>query len=261
MRYTNRPFNPSTPYENQVEIELGLANDNFDILRQAFVSDDPTTFIVKRADTVDGFHANLTPAPNTIVPLNASGVLDLSNTYIISNVYVFRRVNLTNATSDYMLQVGEEAVINFTNATSVPLRIATFSGTLYQCFLVCTNNSGVSGGSANPIFLNPNNQTYNNAFVYVDVYRGASVNLASTSATYSAFRCGWAFSRSSFFITNLTQYKNLHGIYSVYGVSGSNPTLFSFSTDWRNTTIEWTSLGTLVFPQATSGFILVRRLY
>jgi hypothetical protein len=51
-----------------------------------------------------------------------AGILDLSAAYVKSNVYTFRRVNLTGATSDYELQVGEEAIINFTNTTSVPLQ-------------------------------------------------------------------------------------------------------------------------------------------
>jgi hypothetical protein len=29
---------------------------------------------------------------------------------------------------------------------------------------------------------------------------------------------------------------------------------------WNDTTTAWTSLGTIVFPQQTSGYILVRRL-
>jgi hypothetical protein len=124
MAYIKRPFNPLTPAPNQVINELNQANENFDILANAFQGGDPATGIVLNAvnsqnaqnaqnsDTVDGFHASLTPAPNVIVPLDASGVLDLSATYVKSNVYTFRRIDLTNATSDYMLQVGEEAIIS-----------------------------------------------------------------------------------------------------------------------------------------------------
>jgi hypothetical protein len=47
-----------------------------------------------------------------------------------------------------MLQVGEEAIINFTNATSVPLRIATQSGTYYEMdvfiFHVISGGNGVA---------------------------------------------------------------------------------------------------------------------
>jgi hypothetical protein len=193
-----------------------------------------------------------------IVPLDASGVLDLSATYVKSNVYTFRRVDLTNATSDYMLQVGEEAYISFSNATSVPLRIATQSGTYYECHLICSNAYTISGTS-NPIFLNPNNTTYTNAFVYAAVYRNSS-GLYGNYITYSAFRCGFIFSNSTFFITNFTQYKNVRGFYDIYGTSEDTPTIEVFSIDWRDATTAWTSLGTITFPQATSGYILVRRL-
>jgi len=210
------------------------------------------------ADTVDNFHASQTPAPNVIVPLNASGILDLSATYVKSNVYTFRRVDLTNATSDYMLQVGEEAIINFTNTTSVPLRIATQSETYYEAHLVCSNTGGTSGGGAERVFLYPNNTTYTNAFVYAQFYLGS--NSGSGFDTYSSFRIGYVFTNATFYITNYTQYKNVRGFYDSYGISGGYPSLFIFSTDWRDTSTAWTSLGTIVFPQSTSGYILVRRL-
>jgi hypothetical protein len=211
------------------------------------------------ADNVDGFHASLTPSANTIVPLNSSGILDLSTTYIKSDAYTFRKVDLTNATSDYMLQVGEEAIINFTNATSVPLHIATQSGTYYECHLVCSNTGGTSGGTSGGIYLNPNNTTYSNSFVYAYVFR-ASRAQGSDYITYSAFRCGWGFVSSAFYITNFVQYKNVKGIYDTYGTIGSYPQLFIFSTDWRDTTTPWTSLGTITFPQVTSGYTIVRRI-
>jgi hypothetical protein len=225
------------------------------ILKIGMVSDG----WVQDADTVDGFHASQTPAPNVIVPLNANRILDLSATYVKSNVYTFRRVDLTNETSDYMLQVGEEAIINFTNATSVPLRIATQSGTYYEAHIICSNTGGTSGAGGDPIFLNPNNTTYSDAFVCAQIQRNAD-SFASNYTTYDAFRCGVAFSTIMFYITNYTQYKNIKGFSDSWGGSTFYPRITIFSTDWRDTTTSWTSLGTITFPQLTSGYILVRRL-
>jgi len=171
----------------------------------------------------------------------------------------YRRVDLTGATSDYELQVGEEAIIRFTGATSVPLRIATQSETYYECHLVCSNTGGTSGATRDGIFLNPNNTTYTNAFVVAWMYRGSD-GFSSSYPTYSAFPCGWAFSNSTFYITNYTQYKNLKGFFDMYGVEDAFPYILVFSTDWQNTTTSWTSLGTITFPQSTSGYILIRRL-
>jgi hypothetical protein len=261
MSYTRRPFNPLNPYQNQVVNELNLANDNFDLLAQAFVNSDPSTGKVNYADKVDGFDASQTPAPNVIVPLNSSGILDLSATYIKSSVYTFRRIDLTNATSDYMLQVGEEAYISFSNATSVPLHIATQNGTRYECQLVCSNTGGTSGGGNDVVYLNPNNTTYSNAFKYTEVFLNANSSSASGAvATLSSFRIGFAFTVSVFYITNFTQYKNIIGFYEIYGISCCYPAIHCFSTDWQDTSTAWTSLGTITFPQSTSGYILVRRL-
>jgi hypothetical protein len=76
MGYTNRPFDYTGNLDNQVQHDLNLANENFDILAQAFVSNDPTTGKVKNADTVDGFHASQTPQGNTIPVANSDGKLD-----------------------------------------------------------------------------------------------------------------------------------------------------------------------------------------
>jgi hypothetical protein len=76
MGYTTNPFNYTGTLPNQVQNDLQLANDNFNILAQAFVNNDPTTGTVKKADTVDGYHASQTPMPNTIPVANASGKLD-----------------------------------------------------------------------------------------------------------------------------------------------------------------------------------------
>jgi hypothetical protein len=53
MSYTNNPFNPNTRYQGQVKTELNLANNNFQILAQAFKNGDPTTGIVSHAAIAD----------------------------------------------------------------------------------------------------------------------------------------------------------------------------------------------------------------
>ena len=76
MPYTKRPFNYTGTLPNQVQNDLELADDNFDILGQAFVNNDPTTGIVRNADMVDGFHASQTPTANTIPVAGSTGKLD-----------------------------------------------------------------------------------------------------------------------------------------------------------------------------------------
>jgi hypothetical protein len=250
---TSHTSNTNNPH-NVTAAQLGATN----ILEQIKTVDGSSSGL--DADTVDGFDTSQTPAPNVIVPLDANGALDLSVTYVRSNVYTFRRVDLTNTTSDYMLQVGEEAYISFSNTTSVPLRIATQSGTYYECHLVCSNPGGTSGGVNADVYLNPNNTTYSGSFGYSEVFQIASRLGGSYATTLSAFRCGRAVASSVFYITNFTQYKNVKGIYDIYRISNTYPSVTTFSADWRDTTTPWNSIGTITFPQLTSGYVLVRRL-
>jgi hypothetical protein len=302
MAYTSRPFNYTGTLPNQVQNDLGLANDNFDILGQAFIGNDPSSQPIKRAvyigstppsdavadtlwfdtsvnppilkvydgtnwrlvsspdaDTVDSFHASQTPAPNVIVPLDANGILDLSATYVKSNVYTFRRIDLTNATNDYELQVGEEAYVSFSNVTSVPLHIATQSGTYYEMNIIPSNNVGTSGASSNPVYLNPNNTTYTNAFTYVEIWANNSSSGGGGASTYSAFRIGWGYTNARVYLTNFTNHKAVLGMDRITGLSTS-PSINCYVSQWNNTTTNWTSLGTVTFPQSSSGYILVRRL-
>jgi hypothetical protein len=244
---------PSLTYTGKLWLNT---NTNF---LQYFDGSNWQNVVVSNADKVDGFDASQTPAPNVIVPLNTNGVLDLSKTYIKSNVYSFRRIDLTNANSDYFLQVGEEVYISFSNASSVPLHIATQSGTYYEFRLITTNTGGTSGGASAGIFLLPNNTSYNNAFKRASIYRDGS-GLNSYYETGSGFLCGADYTHSVVYIVNSTQYKNTIGYFDVYGISNSYPALYLTSCDWQDTSTAWTSLGTVSFPQSTSGYILVRRL-
>jgi len=171
----------------------------------------------------------------------------------------FKRVDLTGATEDYFLKVGEEAYISFSNVTQVPLRIATQDGTYYEMHIIPANTGGTSGGQTAAIHLYPNNITYAGAFYYAEVFRN-SVGPGGGYLQYSAFRIGHTFSCVTAWITNRTQYKNVRGFQDLYGASYYYPTVLAFSTAWRDTTTPWASLGTVVFPQSTSGEILVRRL-
>jgi hypothetical protein len=172
--------------------------------------------------------------------------------------YVIRRVNLTNATVDYPLSVGEEAYIEFANATSVPLHIQTQSGTYYELDLVCSNNVGTSGGVTSGIFLRPNNTTYTNNFYYSEMF-WAYPSFSSSGSTYSAFRISYAIGDAKVYLINYTSHKSIKGIDMQTGTNDM-PVVHCYASTWNDTSTPWTSLGTITFPQPTSGFILVKRI-
>jgi len=270
MPYVRRPFNPLISIENQVISELEQANFNFEALANAFVNEDPIAGKVKRAqlsdnainsqnavnsDMVDGFHASHTPAPNRIVPLNLHGVLDLSSTYIKSNLYTFRRVGLTGSATDYDLQIGEEAYIGFNSATSVPVRIRFGFTGLYEIFIRVFNNTNTSDFT----FLNPNHTTYTGQFSHTSVYWNSEGGggFGAYTQTDNAFRL---FNQTPHAYMILDRFRNiLQGIASFeYGTDGIG--IAYFTSKWRPSMDAWTSLGTFTFPVAMSGYIIVRRL-
>jgi hypothetical protein len=219
------------------------------------------------ADKVDGFDVSQTPAPNVIVPLDASGILDLSSTYIRSNVYTFRRVDLTNA-SDYTLQVGEEAIVRFDNQNYVPFRVLVqepstpLNPVIYEIIVGVYRTSDASLQSIGTFF----NGIYMNNQVSVIAYRHFNNNWSFYSRRAGGFYVYFDDAVSFPFIVHI------FGVYYgaqqpkiLYGWSFANRFLTLFSAVWDNTTTAWTVLGGCDFQYSgrstnASGIVLVRRL-
>jgi len=215
---------------------------------------------VSFADTVDGFHASLTPAPNVIVPLNASGVLDLSATYIKSNVYTLKRVDGNALTSDYPLAVGEEVIYSWdtTRTTSLPLRIATGDG-IYQIILRAPFYQADFDGA-----LLPNNTSYSNAFTFSRVgWDDGGTVPTGFSSTFSSFYIPHLTSGISLVIVStFTNSKFLLAIQrATRSLTYGGGCIYLVGLRWNDTATAWSSLGTLITTR-TNGTItvLVRRL-
>ena len=219
------------------------------------------------ADKLDGFHASQTPAPNVIVPLNSDGILDLSATYVKSNVYTFRRVDLTNATSDYNLQIGEEAVVSFENKQLVSFRIAVtqpstpLNPVIYN-IVICIY---YASGNYMDVDIFPNNTTYSSEIACLG-YRHSDSGWSGYSLTLERFYIDIYGG-----VDNFPWFANLFAVYYgaqqpklLYGNAFSNLSIALFSGVWRNTTTAWTSLGSFRASPGSerniSGIALVRRL-
>jgi len=168
-------------------------------------------------------------------------------------------IDLSSATEDHLLQPYCIALINFSDTTTVPLRIATPADSYYELHIIPSDTGGTSGATDSPIFLYPNNTTYTDAFWVAEYWRNSS-GFSHAYTNISAFKIGQAFSAVVAWITNRTQYKNVRAFTDVYGISTGWATIRVMSTDWRDTTTPWTSLGTVIFPQNSSGTIIVFRL-
>ncbi|MGC8869617.1 MAG: hypothetical protein ACP5PT_00805, partial [Brevinematia bacterium] len=150
----------------------------------------------------------------------------------------------------------EEAIYNFTNLTSVPLRIATQDGAVYQMFIL-----------PSACFLLPNNTSYSGQFSFGDWgYNSDGNNVSGTLGVSGsdAFQIGNTTGKGSVLaiVYNFTNRKSLTYFHNAdFTPAGGSAYGYRTGTSyWKDTTTPWTSLGTITFPQSTSGQILVRRI-
>jgi hypothetical protein len=264
VAYTLTPFRPNVKYQDQVKVELSLANTNFSLLGQAFLNNDPTQPILRAV------YIGITAPTN---PVAGTTWLDVSTSTPTLKVYDgtnwqvvlgSSRVDLTNATSDYLLKVGEEAIINFTNTTNVPLHIATQSGTLYNLYVYLTNPTFELGnGVIGSVLLLPNNTYYSDAFYRAGILVDSNISHGYINYRVSGLELAYDYFPANCFsiIYNETGHKSATSFSIHSGFDYSNFARWqSENCVWIDFTTEWTSLGTITFPQPTTGFILVRRL-
>jgi hypothetical protein len=164
-----------------------------------------------------------------------------------------------HSNTNYPISVGEVCKVTFSSATTVPLRITTAAGHVYDVGIYTTNTGGTSGGGAGHIELRPNDTTYDDEFIYNE-YQRSTAAASNSSETNDWFRVGYAFGSSRFELINFAGYKAAKGIYDIYGIANSWPFMCIFDTVWQDTNTDWTSLGTVNFAQSSTGFILVRRI-
>ena len=220
---------------------------------------DGTQWQPFNAGLLNGYGVSATPTPNMLLPLNSNAQFPANVLPPgIGNGYA-NPINLSSATADYMLQPGQVAYISFTSATTVPLNIATTNGTHYEMVVASSNNSGTNSTTGGVVMLMPNNTSYSSAFNYVESVNSSANSLYGNSFTFSAFRIGHSIPLIKANICNFTTNKNILMLYDFTGIPNS-PFINMATCFWNDTTTSWTSLGTITFPQASSGFVLVRRL-
>ena len=242
LSYTQTPFQPTNPYPNQVTTELNLANQNFTTLAQVFVNQDPTTLQISFSALPPG----------------------------IGNSYA-NPVNLTSATADYLLQVGEVAYISFSSQSFVPFHISIPQPTsplnpvVYEITVVVA-----TGSSTNGMFqVFPNNTIYSNAFPFYCVEINSSGSVATWSSTASVFLWDIQYGNSDttpISIKATVSYFGASYPKQIMGLAGDNGGISMNSAIWSDTSTSWTSLGSFAclnisgtnYPM--TGVALVRRI-
>ena len=168
-------------------------------------------------------------------------------------------IDVTNFTTDYPLRRGETAVVNYSAATNVPLRIKTVEGE-YEITITGVSTTNTNN---NDITLSPNNTSYANSFSLRNIWvsSGNGHGTEVVSGTNAVFRVGQGLGlRSTLKISTITLNKLLHGIMNTKFSDGTFYTGTQIVT-WNDVTTAWSSLGTITFPFSQSGTIIIKRIY
>lgn len=165
-------------------------------------------------------------------------------------------MDLTNAAEDYLLAVGETAFLDYINATSVPLHVATQEGE-YE-ISICGDRT-VDITNANLVLLAPNAVSSISNTIMRTFHRGANttgtaVTTTNTLLQLSSARCEYGkYNISTFTFSKLIDYVvKWSSSIEYYSERGT--------ITWNDTTTSWTSLGTITFPFAQSGKIIIKRI-
>jgi hypothetical protein len=163
--------------------------------------------------------------------------------------------DLSSATSDFLLEAGSVAYINYSSATSVPLNIQTVAG-LYEIDIM--GDVGNSTADDDAMSFRPNNDATSNT-LYRLLYNYDATARAAYGTTTTGFILGGGVLRClTAKIDTTTANKTFYGKFSSKQ-AGSLIYLYDFHSCWTDAD-AWTSLGTIVFTNAQSGKIIVRRV-
>jgi len=166
-----------------------------------------------------------------------------------------------DGTNDRVLDVGQFTQDSFTSATSMPLHIACGDGQIYEMEIVGSYTAVAAAASS---YLQPNNAVpATNLFIYREDF---GVHLTPTSDAASGFASGGLYLNGSYssileaFAKIYTSTQNKKSI-AIGGASTNTASYVgTIVTEWQDTTTVWSSLGTVIMPNAWTGQIVCRRV-
>ena len=191
--------------------------------------------------------------------IGAGSVFTLYKAAGASSLVSYNPIDISGRRSDYPMRAGEVVYKTYTSATSVPLYVTTVEGGEYE--LIINGDRSLIGSNTNAITLNPNNTTYTNAIRFINVWSSYTTPVPNGSASMiSSFNiAGKCVLTAKIVICTSVKSKTIVGYY--YAADTTPVQIFvNISNIWEDTTTAWASLGTLNFPYAQSGTIIIRRI-
>ena len=166
-------------------------------------------------------------------------------------------IDNTGTTSDVLLQPGHIAYVTYSSATSVPLGIKTEDG-VYEINIL-GDSIVTPSADTTYITLSANNTTQSNIGFFGGGLNSSAVYSPYTYVAPNAFRIakGNIFKASVSVSTQLASKTCTSRAVITTSTYQENMDLCN---TWFDSSTAWTSLGTITFPVAQSGKIVVRRI-
>jgi len=216
---------------------------------------------------ITGTAANLsgTPAlPNgTTATTQANGD---SSTKLANDAFVQAALTYYNTAvvwdgvNDRVLGIGQHTSDSFTAATSMPLHIACGDGQEYEIEIVGSYTAAATGTDS---LLQPNNAVpTTNSFTVEASFAATSTESAyNTTTTSGGFFLGNGGGSLSMAKVTLFTGPSRKASISTYKVVTTVAIYAGVTTvDWNDTTTPYTSVGTIIMPNAWTGQIVCRRV-
>lgn len=175
-------------------------------------------------------------------------------------------VDLSAASTDYSLDIGQSAKIDFASQTSVALHVATSASGVYRIFYLGDHTNTTY--TASSTYLRPNNTTYSGEFIYYEMGKEVSFSEGGGSSSPDSYRAGehdaiqigyQQLISGEWVVITKTEAKSLSGTHR-RKASGTTGVFTWHQTLWEDTDTAWSSLGTVVFPFNHSGTFIVERI-
>lgn len=166
-------------------------------------------------------------------------------------------IDLTGYLTDYELQVGQTALMSFTNATTIPLRVATVEG-LYEINILRTDGANPSTNSTYCCLM-PNNTAYSSSFTCQRSYQYGAVNSTGAELTMDRFYiCEDKIIQGRITVSTIKTDKTCIG--EAYCRRSDAAFNCYNGGRWNDTTTSWSSLGSISTGTAFSGKVIIKRI-
>ena len=166
-----------------------------------------------------------------------------------------------DGTNDRVLDVGQFTSDSFSAQTSMPLHIACGDGQEYEISMVGTYTPATAAAADS--YLQPNNVVpATNSFTLRGQFTAGTtvtgIGAAYVTGGFDLLAGGSAVEECK--VTIFTSTLNKKAIVQSGGATSTNSNATAWTCRWNDTTTVWSSLGTVIQPNAWTGQIVCRRI-